>query len=120
MAPTLSEGAARKPRVAPARRSRSHLLCSSTCRYDAVVTFANGTVQQFSTFERPHLVFDEASGRPTHLVSAVQPYWMGPRGPCDGCSARPGSEHSCVVCKTTPGLDYTYTLVSKLNAHPEK
>ena len=84
--------------------------------YDAVVKFANGTVQQFSTFERPHLVFDKTSGRPTHLVTAAQPYWMGPRGPCDGCSARPGSEHSCVVCKTTPGIDYTYTLVSKLNA----
>jgi len=83
--------------------------------YEAKITFANGTVQQFSTWERPHLLFDK-SGVPTHLVNGVQPYWMGPRGPCDGCDARPGSAHSCVVCKSSPGIDYTYTLVSRLNS----
>lgn len=83
--------------------------------YDAVVTFENGTTQQFSTYERPHLVFDPNSGLPTHLVNGVQAYYMGPRGYCDGCDARAGSENSCVVCKTTKGIDYTYTLVTKLN-----
>jgi len=83
--------------------------------YDALITFVNGTTQQFSTFERPHLVFDEKSGLPTHLVNGVQAYYMGPRGACDGCEARPGSEHSCVVCKTTKNIDYTYTIVTKLN-----
>lgn len=84
--------------------------------YDAKITFANGTVQQFSTWERPHLLFDQKSGAPTHLINGVQPYWMGPSGACDGCDARAGSAHSCVVCKTSPGIDYTYTLVSRLNA----
>ena len=83
--------------------------------YDALIRFHNGTTQQFSTYERPHLVFDPESGLPTHLVNGVQPYWMGPDGPCDGCDRRAGSMHSCVVCKTTEGIDYTYTLVSKLN-----
>jgi hypothetical protein len=84
--------------------------------YDATVTFANGTAQYFSTYERPHLLFD-ARQRPTHLVNGVSPYWKPPgaAGPCDGCAARRGSKHSCVVCKTTPGIDFTYTLVTKLN-----
>ena len=80
-----------------------------------MIRFRNGTQQHLSTVERPHLVFDPDTKVPTHLVTAVQPYYMGPRGACDGCSARPGSEHSCVVCKSTPGIDYTYTLVSKLH-----
>eukprot|EP00656_Telonema_subtile_P009402 TRINITY_DN14412_c0_g1_i1.p1 TRINITY_DN14412_c0_g1~~TRINITY_DN14412_c0_g1_i1.p1 ORF type:complete len:400 (-),score=66.02 TRINITY_DN14412_c0_g1_i1:298-1497(-) len=84
--------------------------------YAAEVSFQNGTVQQFSTFERPHLVFNEQR-QLTHLVNGVSPYWdpPGAAGPCDGCDARQGSAHSCVVCKTTKGIDYTYTLVSKLN-----
>ena len=84
--------------------------------YDAVVRFANGTAQSFSTYERPHLLFN-ARQQPTHLINGVSPYWNPPgtAGPCDGCDARKGSLHSCVVCKTTKGIDYTYTLVSKLN-----
>lgn len=39
--------------------------------YNASITFENGTRQHFSTFERPHLLFN-ADGKPTHLVvSAV-------------------------------------------------
>jgi hypothetical protein len=86
--------------------------------YYAQITFENGTIQKFSTWERPHLVFNE-NQQPTHLVNGVSAYWDEPSqhcaGPCDGCSARAGSAHSCVVCKTTTGIDYTYTLVSKLN-----
>lgn len=40
--------------------------------YDAQITFVNGTTQLFSTWERPHLVFDPHSGLPTHLVNGVQ------------------------------------------------
>ena len=83
--------------------------------YDAKITFQNGTVQFLSTYERPHLVFDEETHEPTHLVNGVSPYWNDAR-PCDGCNKRAGSAHSCVVCKTTPGLDFTYTLVSRLTA----
>ena len=84
--------------------------------YDAVVRFENGTAQHFSTFERPHLLFNDRQ-QPTHLVNGVSPYWQPPgaAGPCDKCDARLGSAHSCVVCKTTKGIDYTYTLVTKLN-----
>ena len=54
--------------------------------YNATITFENGTRQFFSTFERPHLVFDDA-GEPTHLVNGVSPYWTNPgmAGACDGC-----------------------------------
>ena len=82
--------------------------------YNPWVTFLNGTVQHFSTYERPHLVFDADSGAPTHLVNGVSPYWNEEK-PCDGCGARQGSAHSCVVCKTTAGLDFTYTLVTPLS-----
>ena len=84
--------------------------------YDPWIVFRNGTRQSFSTYERPHLVFN-AAGHPSHLVNGVAPYWDPPSaaGPCDGCDARPGSAHSCVVCKTTTDIDYTYTLVSMLN-----
>eukprot|EP00658_Telonema_sp_P-2_P068856 TRINITY_DN5785_c0_g1_i2.p1 TRINITY_DN5785_c0_g1~~TRINITY_DN5785_c0_g1_i2.p1 ORF type:complete len:291 (+),score=36.21 TRINITY_DN5785_c0_g1_i2:118-990(+) len=80
--------------------------------YDAQITFENGTRQFFSTWERPHLVLEK--GVPTYLVNGVSPYWNRDK-PCDKCEPRPGSAHSCVVCKTTSGLDYTYTLVTKLN-----
>ena len=80
--------------------------------YNAQIQFANGTVQHFATWERPHLVFDDEQ-RPTHLVNGVSAFW-GDK-PCDKCDARPGSDHACVVCKTSAGVDYTYTLVSKLN-----
>tara|TARA_B110000208_G_C11774792_1_gene431597 strand:+ start:1265 stop:2497 length:1233 start_codon:yes stop_codon:yes gene_type:complete len=84
--------------------------------YSGVIKFVNGTTQQFSTFERPHLLFNSKQ-IPTHLVNGVSPYWLSPTSghACDGCDARKGSAHSCVVCKTTKGIDKTYTLVSRLN-----
>lgn len=53
--------------------------------YNATINFANGTVQQFSTFERPHFLFNK-DGHPEYLVNGVQPYWDPPSaaGPCDG------------------------------------
>eukprot|EP00056_Hartaetosiga_gracilis_P008112 m.116254 g.116254 ORF g.116254 m.116254 type:complete len:427 (-) comp12849_c0_seq1:2817-4097(-) len=82
--------------------------------FEAVAHFSDGTYRNYSTYERPHLIFD-ARGEPTHLVSAVSPTWLGPDGhACSQCDARPGSEHSCVVCKTSVGVDYTYTLITSL------
>ena len=82
--------------------------------YFATITFGDGSRQNFSTLERPHLVFD-AAGEPTHLVNGASPFWLGPDGhPCSLCGATSGSAHSCVVCKTTLGIDWTYTLVQPL------
>ena len=63
--------------------------------------FENGTVQHFATLERPHLLFDDEQ-RPTHLINGASAYWGAQ--PCDVCDHRPGSPHSCVVCKTCVGL----------------
>lgn len=81
--------------------------------FDSQITFANGTVQYFATMERPHLIFNDA-GVPTHTVHGVSPIWDQFGEPCNVCDARPGSQHSCVVCKTSKGYDWTYTLVQKL------
>jgi hypothetical protein len=45
--------------------------------YNPWITFENGTRQHFSTYERPHLVFNDV-GEPTHLVNGVSPYWDPP------------------------------------------
>ena len=31
------------------------------------------------------------------------------------CPARPGTQHSCVVCKTSSDYSWTYTLIQELN-----
>lgn len=80
--------------------------------YPSQVTFDDGTVQYFATMERPHLIFDK-DGHPTHLLNGVSPVW-DEKTPCHQCDARPGTEHSCVVCKTSPGYDWTYTLTQPL------
>jgi len=85
--------------------------------FDPWVIFEDGTRQNFSTFERPHLVFDEA-GVPTHTVHGASPVWnqYGDHHPCEVCPARPGTEHSCVVCKSSQFYSYTYTLTQELRA----
>ena len=85
--------------------------------YDAVIRFDNGTTQHFSTFERPHLVFGSPDGKTaTHLVVAAQPYYRSPETLqiCGGCEARIGSASSCVTCKVSSSLDYTFTMVLPL------
>ena len=82
--------------------------------YEAIVRLQSGKEIHYSTFERPHLVFDE-NREPIYLLNGVAELPGGaPTGNCDHCDARPGSEHSCVVCKTSLGYDWTYTLVSAL------
>eukprot|EP00039_Didymoeca_costata_P029648 m.25668 g.25668 ORF g.25668 m.25668 type:complete len:433 (+) comp7728_c0_seq2:22-1320(+) len=78
------------------------------------IYYQNGSLKHFSTMERPHLMFDTKTRRPTHLINAVSPVWdqFGP--PCCVCDARPGVMHSCVVCKTSKGYDWTYTIVQAL------
>ena len=43
-------------------------------RFLQVVKFEDGTVQNYSTFERPHFVFNE-EGVPTHSVHGASPVW---------------------------------------------
>ena len=83
---------------------------SATAPFGAVA--ADGT--QFSTIERPHFIVNR-HGTPTHLVAAVNPLWRADT-PCAGCDARHGSSHSCVVCKTSRGQDWTYTAAQQLSA----
>jgi hypothetical protein len=71
--------------------------------YRHTVEYSDGSVQNFSTLERPKLVF-AADGQPTVLFNGASPQW--PCGPCGGCTS----------CKVTPGTDWTYTLVRRLSA----
>ena len=83
--------------------------------FDPIVTYTDGTVEHYSTFERPHLVFNE-EGTPTHTVHGASPVWAqyGEHHPCEVCPSRPGSEHSCVVCKTSTWYSWTFTLLQEL------
>merc|ERR1712185_16554 len=70
----------------------------------------------FATLERPHLVLDALTRAPTHLITGASPLWDSahPAAPCGVCDARKGNNHSCVVCKTTAGYDWTFTLVQSV------
>lgn len=83
--------------------------------FDPWVAFEDGTQQNFSTFERPHLVFND-QGVPTHTVHGASPVWdqYGDHHPCEVCPARPGTQHSCVVCKSSEYYSWTYTLTQEL------
>ena len=65
----------------------------------------------------PKLILD-AAGEPSHLINGASPVWDQWGPPCSVCDKRPGSAHSCVVCKTSVGVDWTYTLVRKLLIFP--
>jgi hypothetical protein len=90
---------------------------SPTEPYGNAVTYADGggaaaatKPQRFSTMERPKLVFDGATGEPTHLVNGVSGVY-----PCDTCivgDSPPGG--GCCWCKITPGEDRTFTLMQPL------
>lgn len=80
--------------------------------YNSWVDFDDGHRQMFATMERPHLVFG-SNGDPTHILNGVSSVWDA-KTPCHQCDARPGSQHSCVVCKTSAGVDWTYTLARPL------
>ena len=77
---------------------------SSVQPYQHAVEYRDGSTQNFSTIERPKLVFDDATGRPTHLFNGASPRW--PCEPCGGCTS----------CKVTAGTDWTYTIVRELAA----
>lgn len=85
--------------------------------YWGQLNFADGSVHNCSTFERPHLIFDPQSGEPTHLLNGISTVWLGPDGhPCSQCGKGQGIDHSCVQCKTSPPLDFTMTLITPLLA----
>ena len=47
---------------------------SQTPCYNGTIRFTNGTTLVLARMERPVLLFDEESGRPTHLINGVQPF----------------------------------------------
>jgi hypothetical protein len=47
---------------------------AQTPPYNGTITFSNGTTLALARMERPVLLFDEQSGRPTHLINGVQPF----------------------------------------------
>ena len=41
--------------------------------YNGSIGYTNGSAVAFGRVERPVLVFDKATGNPTHLINGVQP-----------------------------------------------
>lgn len=69
--------------------------------YTHEVRMTDGTSHVFSTRERPKLLFDPRSGRPTHLINGVNPMQTCP-------------PVASVNCKCKPGIDWDYTLIQPL------
>jgi hypothetical protein len=86
--------------------------------YGNAVTHADGSVQRFSTLERPKLLFaDPARPRvPTHLINGVNPVWLAGADPCAVCGAGGGATVHCSHCKQQPGIDWAYTLMTPLGS----
>ena len=57
---------------------------SSAPPYGNVVNFSDGSSVPMQRRERPHLIFDRASGYITHLVTAVQPPPSAAKAPPPG------------------------------------
>jgi hypothetical protein len=75
----------------------------------------DGSIKNYSTLERPKLLFADPGDplRPTHLLNGASPVW--PCAPCHGSKDQEG-RGSCVKCKVTPHMDFTYTVVRPLAA----
>ena len=52
---------------------------TSAAAYTNAVTMTNGSTVHLGRRERPHLLFDSATGRPTHLFTAVTLDWHSDR-----------------------------------------
>jgi hypothetical protein len=104
---------------------------SRTEPYSGSVLRVDGSVKNFSTMERPKLLFADAGDplRPTHLLNGASPVWDSGSGSGSGGGGGGGGGGSggsgsnpcgvcetgaCVKCKVSPGLDWTYTVVRPL------
>jgi hypothetical protein len=90
---------------------------SSVPPFDSQLENSDGPPTPFTSLERPHLIMDDVTKEPTHLVVAASPAYSstlcgGCRG--DGRLRRLGLNSSCVLCKLTAGIDATYTIVVPL------
>ncbi len=47
---------------------------SSTPAYNGTIAFTNGSTLVLNRMERPVLLFDEKTRKPTHLINGVQPF----------------------------------------------
>ena len=82
--------------------------------YSFTVQYDDGTSGLLATRERPKLLFDPATGEPTHLYTATVP--MPPKS-CLSCTHPRKSEDAgtCVGCKTNPPWGRAvYTMVAPL------
>ena len=87
---------------------------SSVEPYSFAFKYDDGTSGLVSTRERPKLLFDEVTGEPTYLYTAVAP--MPPQG-CVSCTKPRKSRDAktCVGCKTNNPWDYrVYTMATPL------
>jgi len=78
-----------------ARRCRCHCYLPAPLLRLFSAQFESGASLTFRARERPHLIFDEASGAPSHLLTGVGN---------PGCGGNTGC----------PGADHTYTLAQPL------
>lgn len=88
-------------------RDGVHWIEGTVEPYRHAVQYSDGSAGNFSTLERPKLVFGD-DGRPTHLLNGASPRW-----PCESCGG-------CTSCKVTPGTDWTFTIVRKLAVNSSK
>eukprot|EP01052_Picozoa_sp_SAG31_P020836 SAG31_NODE_1584_length_7827_cov_2.129788_4_plen_364_part_00 len=83
-----------------------HWNLSKVEPYSFNVSYDDGTHALVATRERPKFVFDETSGEPSHLITAVSPQW-----PCDRCP----HGGACIDCKVHPPFDqHVFTMIQPL------
>eukprot|EP00036_Acanthoecidae_sp_10tr_P014772 CAMPEP_0206291816 /NCGR_PEP_ID=MMETSP0106_2-20121207/3311_1 /ASSEMBLY_ACC=CAM_ASM_000206 /TAXON_ID=81532 /ORGANISM="Acanthoeca-like sp., Strain 10tr" /LENGTH=841 /DNA_ID=CAMNT_0053722381 /DNA_START=158 /DNA_END=2683 /DNA_ORIENTATION=- len=89
---------------------------SDAAPYSNIIEHTSGPPTTYTSLERPHLIIDEATLEPTHLVLAASPAFSQPL--CSRCATRlPEFNSSCVLCKLTPGVDSTFTMVLPLGQY---
>ena len=96
-------------------RDGHHWTYSETEPYSSAVKRVDGSEKTYSTMERPKFLFADPADplRPTHLFNGASPVWdAGSTNPCGGCKLA-----TCVKCKVTTGMDWTYTVVRPLMAN---
>jgi hypothetical protein len=90
---------------------------SSNPPYDNAISHTDGGTTAYTSLERPHLIIDESTGHPSHLVVAASPSFTEPL--CSSCGTRDPEAYqsACVLCKMNVGIDSSFTMILPLKAH---